>query len=568
MSRPFLGGKMKKTALSCFILLLSVALAFGSLTTSASAKELFTESHYTYSVSSAGEATIVDVNDNISGNVNIPEELGGYPVTAIGESAFENCSYMTGVMIPPSISYIGEYAFAKCTSLTEFVYNATEVLSNNKIFDEGISGSQLTVNLVVGPLVTTIPERMFMHSRIGNIDFTNAGKCTSIGKEAFYDCIYLGSVALPTNLNTIGDGAFNTCIRLEKVTFNSKLKTIESFAFSGCINLRNPKLPSSLLIINPYAFYSCSSITSINIPDSVLALGNNAFKDCSAAKHLFIGNGIEDIRASAFSGCTNLLKVLIPDSVTNIEASAFENCESLQTVIFNQKLTTLGHLAFANCKSLQSIDIPDSVTDLGTATFSGCSSLETVFLGNGVTRIGYGTFSGCASLTSVLISENVTEIEYQAFSECNELKKVYINSPELIKKLKSLDDCEGLFLNVQELCIEESCRNKLANSIIAQLSDGGTTSLNGKNYYILRTNAYEGLPELLPKDEVETVTPPETGGVDNSTQSGNHTVQNGMPSVEYSDGVGCSAAMDSVYAFLSAMILCAFALALCRKKVK
>ena len=56
------------------------------------------EGYYTYSVSN-GEATITNYNSSISGAVVIPDTLGGYPVTRIGNGAFVRCAGLTSVTI-------------------------------------------------------------------------------------------------------------------------------------------------------------------------------------------------------------------------------------------------------------------------------------------------------------------------------------------------------------------------------------------------------------------------------------------------------------------------------------
>ena len=72
-----------------------------------------------------GAITITGYNTAAGLNVVIPAMTNGYPVTSIGDDAFENGS-ITGVTIPNSVTSIGLLALGNCTSLisTYFLGNA------------------------------------------------------------------------------------------------------------------------------------------------------------------------------------------------------------------------------------------------------------------------------------------------------------------------------------------------------------------------------------------------------------------------------------------------------------
>ena len=57
--------------------------------------------------------TITEVNPYLAGNVVIPSEIDGYPVTEIGPDAFRWCVHITAVTIPDSVKRIGGGAFSQ-----------------------------------------------------------------------------------------------------------------------------------------------------------------------------------------------------------------------------------------------------------------------------------------------------------------------------------------------------------------------------------------------------------------------------------------------------------------------
>ena len=80
-----------------------------------------------YELSGAWNYYTVRASDEyVSGLVTIPPKYNNIPVTVIGDGAFTGCEDITGVVIPTSITNIGDYAFDYCPSLESIYYCGTE----------------------------------------------------------------------------------------------------------------------------------------------------------------------------------------------------------------------------------------------------------------------------------------------------------------------------------------------------------------------------------------------------------------------------------------------------------
>ena len=85
--------------------------------TASSGTETIGDDTWTYEIDN-DSATLTDVSPKPSGALSIPSELGGKPVTSIGEGAFAGCESLTSIAIPNSVTSFGEGAFCDCESLT------------------------------------------------------------------------------------------------------------------------------------------------------------------------------------------------------------------------------------------------------------------------------------------------------------------------------------------------------------------------------------------------------------------------------------------------------------------
>ena len=296
-------------------------------------------------------------------DVKIAPRYNGKPVKVIGDWAFEDCTGLTSVTIPNSVTSIGGYAFSGCTGLASLT--------------------------------------------IGN-------GVTSIGNYAFLGCTDLTSVTIPDSVTRIAECAFSGCTGLASLTIGNGVTSIGNWAFSGCTGLTSITIPDSVMYIGGGVFAGCTGLASITVdadnPAYKSVDGNLYTKDeknlvqyarGNTAIEFTIPDGVTRIGYQAFSGCTGLTSVIIPDGVTRIDGYAFYNCAGLTSATIPDSVMEIGEYAFFGCIGFESVTIPDSVTYVGDRAFAECDGLKSVTIGSGVKSIGVDAFlcSGIMSIT-------------------------------------------------------------------------------------------------------------------------------------------------------------------------
>ena len=245
----------------------------------------------------------------------------------IGSYAFRDCSVLTSLTLPASITSIGDWAFDGCSGLKE-----VRVCINDNL------DTYLTKD---HPYIDVDCDIKY---------YINDKEITSI--------------KIPSNVTTLGKYVFQGCSRLTSLTLHAGITSIGSWAFDGCSGLKevrfciNDNLDTYLTKGHPYIGVGCGikyyinnkEITSIEIPSNVTTLGDCVFEGCSGLTSLTLPAGITKIGDSAFEGCSGLTSLNLPTSITKIGDSAFKDCSGLTSIyVYAEEVPKINGNAFEGC---------------------------------------------------------------------------------------------------------------------------------------------------------------------------------------------------------------------------
>ena len=217
----------------------------------------------------------------------IPARHKGGKVVAIDTEGFANCSSLTSITIPNTVTKIGDYAFEACDSLTEVKF-----------------GSEITeIGLYAFSDCTSLK----------NVNLTES--ITSLGEGAFYNCLSLTEINIPESVISVGDNTFTNC---------DNLKFTE---YENAYYLGNPKNPYHTLVRT-----KSTDISEAKIHPSAKIIYYKAFAFCLNLNSVDLPEGVTEIGVEAFYNCTSLKEIIMPASLLVIQDRAFYECSSINEV--------------------------------------------------------------------------------------------------------------------------------------------------------------------------------------------------------------------------------------------
>ena len=333
------------------------------------------------------------------------------------------------LVIPNSVTSIGNYAFYGCGGLTAVTIPSSVTNIGQSAFYTGNNGKKYTVKME-GDTPPTIGTSTFYSSKVTiqvpqkNVNAyksaTNWSGYTIVGKyDAYIDGIYYNVYkSTMTAEVTCKDEKYNTYSGAVKIPatieHEGESYTVTGIGFSAfrnCADLLSVKLTDNITVFDDYAFDECSNLVYLTIPNNLTKVGEYALYNCKGISTANLPEGVTSIGSYAMYGCSGLTSLTIPSSVTSIESTAFGKCTG--TLNLNCSVADATYSSddpFAG-NQFAAINIGATVISIGKYVLKELPLATTLNIANGVEELGGENFMTCPNLDVVLLPNSIQEMK-------------------------------------------------------------------------------------------------------------------------------------------------------------
>ncbi len=219
---------------------------------------------------------IYNIRNRMTGLLTL--NMSKVAMTTLPANMFDYRYALQQVVLPDSLTSIGQYAFRDCYNLQDVTLPATLKSIATYAFEDCDNFKNII-----------IPEGV-----------------TSVGTYAFYGCDALQTVKWPSTTTTIRDYTFYLS-GIKSIEIPEGLTSIGAHAFYGT-NLAKLECPSTLTTINSYAFFNCASLSSVKLNEGLQSLEYRAFYNCDALTSIVLPSTL-NYCYTPFGDCNGLRMV-------------------------------------------------------------------------------------------------------------------------------------------------------------------------------------------------------------------------------------------------------------------
>ena len=219
-------------------------------------------------------------------------------VTSIGNMIVADCSKLGQIVVEPENTVFDSRD--NCNAIIRTASNGLIVGCKGTVFPNTITAIEHDAfygcnfgnyaSIIIPDSVTSIGEGAFSHCTMWSVKI--GASVTSIGNYAFYCCTYLSSITIPNSVISIGNFAFGSCQNLYSVVIPNFVVSIGDNAFYYCEKLNSLIIGNSTISIGTSAFAGCRRLTSLTIFTQVPpSIGSGAFSGISKSIPVYVPYG-------------------------------------------------------------------------------------------------------------------------------------------------------------------------------------------------------------------------------------------------------------------------------------
>lgn len=420
-----------------------------------------------------------------SGAIDIPAELGGKKVVAIGYRAFESSS-ITSVTIPSGVTRFGDYAFASCYSLNTMTIRSAVIPTIGDWCFDGTTLPQITINTypryaetfkTLGfnkiqtditydgsvEVVTEIENAAPLHMTYYYYEFADGVEITYNTYEGKGYESYPGNLYIPSEIN------------------GKPVIGISDYAFSGCTRSTVITIPAGVRVIREKAFEYCEISTvdcyTGGVPETAsTAFDNTPLTDTPNKCQLYVHKDYFDqfkndplwgkfgyiysrIRDYDFKttidgityyynsidGGLEIIGMIVGEDISAVSIPSTIGAVPVVSIKGGYFSGGLLFQSDVEAKQITKLTIPQTVTNVAGDVFSGCTNIEYLNLDMPTVQDGFRNLTG---LKTLKIGEHTQTIASDAFSGCSNIETLTLD-------IATVGDCFAGLSNLKTIVLRD-----------------------------------------------------------------------------------------------------------------
>lgn len=409
----------------------------------------------------------------------VPDMIEGFPVTVIGERAFENhkeieevilpdsveeiqdrafsgCEKISYFILPKKITKLGKETFYMCTGLRGITFLASEASYNGEDFSTCGQLRYITVNKETKGADLCWEAREKFSVEIQNnyaviTDYAAMGEdeviteyrplfipeiidgypVFQIGKEVneqdgyrtkgvFAGCEEIESVYFPPSVKEIGTGAFYHCSHLKALDIPKNIRKLSNECFRECTSLVSVNIQADTVAIGERAFFGCNNLKAVAIWAKQIQAGKNCFDECGALDAVFFHSKEEISFLEHSREGMGLEKLVMVSKGEIVEHVPYEYKINEQ----DQTVSILKYVGGEEAVAIPAYLAGLPVVEIKEDAFLNQNRVVWVVISDMVQQVGQRAFMGCSSLKQIILSQKIEKLEREVFSMCVMLEQI------------------------------------------------------------------------------------------------------------------------------------------------